>query len=123
LKQPGYDLAIEHLSSDPVGWSGGTKIGASLAEFNAAWLDLVDSRTIVILLSDGWDTGEPELLADELARLQQRAGRIVWLNPLLGDPSYRPLTRGVSAALPHVDVFAPLKDLASLRALEPHLRL
>jgi uncharacterized protein with von Willebrand factor type A (vWA) domain len=83
----------------------------------------VDKRTIVIILSDGWDTGEPEQLAAALAKLKERAGRLVWLNPLLGSSTYQPLTRGMQAALPFINVFAPAHDLASLRALEPHLVL
>src|SRR5919108_242433 len=98
-------------------WSGGTKIGESLAQLNRQWPQLVDRRTIVIVLSDGWDTGEPELLASELLSIKRRAGRVIWLNPLLGNPSYEPLTRGMAAALPLVDVFAPGHSLAALRDL------
>jgi uncharacterized protein with von Willebrand factor type A (vWA) domain len=104
-------------------WSGGTKIGESLAQFNREWPRLVDRRTIVILLSDGWDTGEPELLANELLRVKRLAGRVIWLNPLLGNPSYEPLTRGMAAALPLVDVFAPGHSLAALRDLANKLSL
>jgi uncharacterized protein with von Willebrand factor type A (vWA) domain len=105
------------------GWSGGTRIGASLAMFNDQWLRRIDKRTVVIILSDGWDTGEPETLAAALSLLKQRAGRLIWLNPLLGSTDYAPVTRGMQAALPFVNVFAPAHDLASLRALEPHLIL
>jgi uncharacterized protein with von Willebrand factor type A (vWA) domain len=104
-------------------WSGGTRIGESLAQFNRQWPGLVDRRTIVIILSDGWDTGDPELLAGELLRIKRRAGRVVWLNPLLGSPSYEPLTRGMAAALPLVDHFAAAHNLASLRALAGTLHL
>jgi len=104
-------------------WSGGTKIGESLAEFNRGWPALVDRRTIVIILSDGWDTGHPDVLAAELLRIKRRAGRVIWLNPLLGSASYQPLTRGMQAALPHVDVFAPVHNLESLEALVRHLAL
>jgi uncharacterized protein with von Willebrand factor type A (vWA) domain len=83
----------------------------------------IDRRTIVIILSDGWDTGEPEQLAEALFHIKQRAGRLIWLNPLLGSTDYRPLTRGMQAALPFIDVFASAHNLASLRALEPHLVL
>src|SRR5262249_56632859 len=98
-------------------WSGGTRIGESLAQFNREWSHLVDRRTIVIVLSDGWDTGEPELLAGELLRIKRRAGRVIWLNPLLGNPSYEPLTRGMAAALPLVDAFFASHNLASLPEL------
>jgi uncharacterized protein with von Willebrand factor type A (vWA) domain len=104
-------------------WSGGTRIGESLAEFNRRWTHLVDRRTIVIVLSDGWDTGDPEVLATELLRIKRRAGRVIWLNPLLGNPSYQPLTRGMAAALPLVDHFAAAHNLAALRELADRLRL
>ena len=122
LKNRSYELALESLA-ETRGWSGGTLIGPSLAVFNSDWPELVDKRTIVIILSDGWDTGEPEELSGALASLKRRAGLLVWLNPLLGNPAYEPLTRGMQAALPHIDVFAPLHNLQSLRALERHLVL
>ena len=123
LKNKTYQRALERLSSKVHGWSGGTRIGASLATFNAEWLQRIDRRTIVIILSDGWDTGEPEQLTEALFQLKQRAGRLIWLNPLLGSSTYQPITRGMQAALPFLNVFAPAHDLASLRALEPHLVL
>ncbi len=104
-------------------WSGGTRIGESIAQFNRDWSHLVDRRTIVIVLSDGWDTGEPDLLAGELLRIRRRAGRLIWLNPLLGNPSYEPLTRGMAAALPLVDDFAPAHNLAALRDLPRRLAI
>jgi len=76
---------------------------------------------VVVILSDGWDTGDPAELAAGLETLKSRCRRLVWLNPLLGSPGYEPLTRGMEAALPHVGVFASAHDLASLRALEKHL--
>ena len=123
LRNKTYEHALERLSAKVRGWSGGTRIGESLAAFNAEWLRRIDKRTVVIVLSDGWDTGEPERLARALSQLQRRAGRVIWLNPLLGSSAYEPLTRGMQAALPHIDVFAPAHDLASLRALEPQLVL
>jgi hypothetical protein len=104
-------------------WSGGTRIGESLAEFNARWSHLLDRRTIVIVLSDGWDCGEPDVLAIELLRIRRRAGRVIWLNPLLGNPAYQPLTRGMAAALPFLDHFAAAHNLESLRALAGSLTL
>jgi uncharacterized protein with von Willebrand factor type A (vWA) domain len=123
LKDESYAQALAHLSANVSGWSGGTLIGPSIAAFNAEWARLADRRTIVIILSDGWDTGEPEELASSLAALKRRAGKLIWLNPLLGSTTYQPLTRGMQAALPHIDVFAPAHDFASLRALERHLVL
>ena len=123
LKNKTYKRALDRLSANVRGWSGGTRIGASLARFNDQWLRRVDKRTIIIILSDGWDTGDPETLAASLAQLKRRAGRLIWLNPLLGNNDYEPVTRGMQAALPYINVFAPAHDLASLRALEPHLLL
>jgi uncharacterized protein with von Willebrand factor type A (vWA) domain len=122
LKARSYRQALRRLT-EVRDWSGGTRIGESLATFNREWPHLVDRRTIVIILSDGWDTGEPELLAAELMRIRRRAGRVLWLNPLLGNPSYEPLTRGMAAALPLVDDFAPAHNLTALRALATKLVL
>jgi uncharacterized protein with von Willebrand factor type A (vWA) domain len=122
LKGHSYQMALRRLA-DVRDFSGGTRIGESLQEFNRTWRTLVDRHTIVILLSDGWDTGEPEVLAHEMLTLKRRAGRVIWLNPLLGNPSYEPLTRGMAAALPLVDHFAAAHNLASLRDLAGHLTL
>ena len=123
LKNKTYHRALDRLSANVHGWSGGTRIGASLVAFNAQWLRRIDKRTVVIVLSDGWDTGEPEQLARALSKISERAGRLIWLNPLLGSAGYEPVTRGMQSALPFVNVFAPAHDLASLRALERHLIL
>jgi len=123
LKNRTYKRALDRLSANIRGWSGGTRIGASLAMFNDRWLRRIDKRTVIIILSDGWDTGEPEKLAATLSELKRRAGRLIWLNPLLGSASYEPVTQGMQAALPFISVFAPAHNLASLRALEPHLLL
>jgi uncharacterized protein with von Willebrand factor type A (vWA) domain len=122
LKGASYRQALARLT-EVRDFSGGTRIGESLQEFNARWGHLVDRRTIVLLLSDGWDTGEPELLANEMLAIKRKAGRLIWLNPLLGNPSYEPLTRGMAAALPLVDHFAAAHNLASLRDLAGHLNL
>jgi uncharacterized protein with von Willebrand factor type A (vWA) domain len=123
LRRQPYGAALRRLSTGVDDWSGGTRIGECLAAFASGWPRLVDRRTIVVVVSDGWDAGEPEVLASTLAALRERAGRIVWLNPLLGSPAYRPATRGMAAALPHLDVFAAVHNLASLRALARHLVL
>jgi uncharacterized protein with von Willebrand factor type A (vWA) domain len=75
----------------------------------------------VVILSDGWDTGDPAMLGAEMETLQLRSRKLIWLNPLLGSPDYEPLTQGMQAALPHVNVFAPAHNLVALRALERHL--
>ena len=116
-----YAAALRELSAGAHGFSGGTRIGECLSSFNAQWGRLVDARTVVVILSDGWDTGEPSLLSAEMEALKMRSRRLVWLNPLLGSPGYQPLALGMQAALPHLSVFAPAHDLESLRALERHL--
>jgi uncharacterized protein len=122
LKGASYRQALARLG-EVRDFSGGTRIGESLQEFNARWGNLVDRHTIVLMLSDGWDTGEPDVLTNELLAIKRKAGRLIWLNPLLGNPSYEPLTRGMAAALPLVDHFAAAHNLASLRDLAGHLNL
>lgn len=122
LRGRSYRQVLRRLA-DVRDWSGGTRIGESLAHFNREWGHRVDRRTIVIVLSDGWDTGEPEILAAELLRIKRRAARLIWLNPLLGNPTYEPLTRGMAAALPLLDDFAPAHNLAALRDLAQRLTL
>jgi uncharacterized protein len=114
--------ALRSLSQQPAGWSGGTHIGGSLREFNQAHRrKLHSSDTWFVILSDGWDTGEPGVLAAELGAVKRRVRRLIWLNPLLGLKDYQPITAGMKAALPHVDVFAPAHNLESLLELEKHL--
>jgi uncharacterized protein len=114
--------ALRKLSQRAAGWSGGTRIGESLRQFNQSYgTKLLSRDTIFIILSDGWDTGEPELLASQLRTTKRRVRKILWLNPLLGLKDYQPVTRGMAAALPYVDVFAPAHNLESLLALERYL--
>jgi uncharacterized protein with von Willebrand factor type A (vWA) domain len=113
--------ALQALSQQAAGWSGGTKIGESLRDFNFVHGKKLSRDTVFMVLSDGWDTGEPEVLAGELAVIKRRVRRLIWLNPLLGMEGYEPLTRGMSAALPYIDLFAPAHNLQSLLALETHL--
>ncbi len=114
--------AVDRLGLMAQGIGGGTRIGESLATFNR-WhaRRVINSRTAVMIVSDGYDTGEPERLAAEMRRLRQRCRRIIWLNPLIGWKGFRPEARGMQAALPHVDLFAPAHNLESLAALEPYL--
>ena len=121
LSRGRYRDALASLAALDSGWSGGTKIGESIEAVRTGWPRLFDRRTAVIILSDGWDTGDPEVLGSALRELGRRVGRIIWLNPLLGSPTYEPLTRGMQAALPHVDVFAPGHNLPSLEQLAEHL--
>jgi uncharacterized protein with von Willebrand factor type A (vWA) domain len=111
--------ALQRLSNRAAGWSGGTKIGESLRQFNRLHGGKLFSRdTVLIMLSDGWETGDPQLLADQIRAARRRIRKVVWLNPLLGLKDYQPLTRGMAAALPYIDVFAPAHNLESLLALE-----
>ena len=114
--------ALNGLSQRAQEWSGGTRIGGSLREFNRrAGRRVLSRNTFFIILSDGWDTGAPEVLAAELRSTRGRVQKLLWLNPLLGLRDYQPITRGMSAALPYVDVFAPAHNLESLLALEKYL--
>lgn len=113
---------LSRLAEAVPDWSGGTRIGESLDAFTSRHLaELVDSRTVVIVFSDGLERGDPELLGDAMRRIRARARRVIWLNPLLGDPRYEPTARGMAAALPFVDQLAPAHDLESLERLLPHL--
>ena len=115
--------ALESLAGHAAGWSGGTKIGESLHQLAQLRERRLFSRdTVFIVLSDGWETGDPAVLADELGGIKRRVRKLIWLNPLLGMADYQPITRGMSAALPHIDVFAPAHNLESLLELEGHLR-
>ena len=122
LRDPDPWRSQERLHLLAAGWGGGTRIGECLQDFNRRdGTRLVHSRTGVIIVSDGFDTGEPDMLVASLRTLRQRARRVVWLNPLLRLPDYRPESRGMSAALPHVDLFAPGADLASVERILPDL--
>ena len=122
LRSRSLPEALRRLSQRSAGWSGGTKIGESLHQFNRTYGKRVLNRdTVLMILSDGWETGDPNLLADEMRAARRRVFKILWLNPLLGLKDYQPLTRGMAAALPYVDVFAPAHNLESLLALERHL--
>ncbi|HEX4585872.1 MAG TPA: VWA domain-containing protein [Burkholderiaceae bacterium] len=109
----------EKLAWIAAGWGGGTRIGESLRVFNRDYARrLVDSRTLVFIVSDGYDTGQPELLGEQVRRLRQRARRVVWLNPLLGREDYAPTAGAMQAALPHLDLFASAHNLESLMKIE-----
>jgi uncharacterized protein len=122
LRDRDVTRAVDKLSLMAQGIGGGTRIGESLATFNR-WhaRRVINSRTAVMIVSDGYDTGEPEQLGEEMRRLARRCRRIIWLNPLIGWRDYSPQARGMQAALPYVDLFAPAHNLESLAALEPYL--
>jgi uncharacterized protein len=111
------DRALDRAAGAAEDWSGGTRIGEALASLNREHGRRVGRGAIVVVLSDGWDRGDPEELAAEMARLKRCAHRLVWLNPLKAHAGYEPLTRGMQAALPHVDHFLAGNSLASLAEL------
>jgi uncharacterized protein len=118
LRKRNVDAAIEQVVKSVDDWSGGTRIGESIKAFNYDWSRRVlRSGATVVMISDGWDRGDPKLLATEMARLQRSCRRLIWLNPLLGAPGYQPLTQGIRAALPYVDAFLPIHNLKSLEVL------
>jgi uncharacterized protein with von Willebrand factor type A (vWA) domain len=111
------DRALARAADRVSDWSGGTRIGAAVAELNRAHGRRIGRGAVIVVLSDGWDRGDPDELAAEMARLRRCAHRVVWLNPLAADPRYEPLTRGMRAALPHVDHLLPGNSIASLEAV------
>ena len=111
------DRALRRAAEAVDDWSGGTRIGEAIATLNRVHGRRIGRGSVVVVLSDGWDRGDPEQLSEEMARLRRCAHRVVWLNPLAADPRYEPLTRGMQAALPHVDHLIPGNSLASLEAL------
>jgi uncharacterized protein with von Willebrand factor type A (vWA) domain len=111
------DRALARAGHHVADWSGGTRIGAAIAQLNREHGRRIGRGAIVVVLSDGWDRGDPDELAEEMSRLSRCAHRVVWLNPLAADPRYEPLTRGMRAALPHVDHLLPGNSIASLEAL------
>jgi uncharacterized protein with von Willebrand factor type A (vWA) domain len=122
LATPDPMKLMEKMALISQGWSGGTRIGDSLAAFNDRHAaSATGSRTLAIIVSDGFDTGPADALAAELARLKRRVRRLVWLNPLLGRASYQPRAAAMAAALPHIDLFAPAHNLESLAVLEAEL--
>jgi len=121
LRSRSLHQSLAALSREAIGWSGGTRIGESLRELQLFHgCSLLSRDTLFVVLSDGWDTGEPQVLASELSAIRSRVKKVLWLNPLLGMEGYEPITRGMSAALPHIDVFAPAHNLESLLQLEQH---
>jgi uncharacterized protein with von Willebrand factor type A (vWA) domain len=113
---------LDRLAAGVPDWSGGTRIGESLAEFTRGYLEeTVNGGTVVVILSDGLDRGDTALLVDAMRAIRARARKVIWLNPLLGDPRYEPTARGMQAALPFIDHFCPAHNLESLERLLPLL--
>ncbi|HEV8395904.1 MAG TPA: VWA domain-containing protein [Vicinamibacterales bacterium] len=118
LRASRIDDAVRAVSKAVPDWSGGTRIGASLQEFHRRWGRRALARgPVALLVSDGWDRGEPAVLAAAVSRLQRSCHRLIWLNPLIGTQDYQPLTRGLVAALPHVDEFLPARSLRDIAQL------
>jgi uncharacterized protein len=112
-----HDRALERAASAVTDFSGGTRIGSALAELNRAHGRRIGRGAVVVILSDGWDRGDPAQLDAEMARLRRSAHRLVWLNPLAAHPDFEPLTRGMRAAVPHTDELLAGNSLASLQEL------
>jgi uncharacterized protein with von Willebrand factor type A (vWA) domain len=122
LKLKNIDRAVDEAGRDVVDWAGGTRIGQSLQTFNQQWSRRVLRRgAVVLIISDGWERGDVSQLKKEMAYLQRRCHRLIWLNPLLGKHDYRPLVEGMAAAMPYIDDFLPIHNLQSLQELAAHL--
>lgn len=116
------DQAVDNVAKAVPDWSGGTRIGSALKEFNFKWARrTLTWGSIVLIVSDGWDRGDPEVLGNEMRRLQRSCRRLIWLNPLAGREGYESLTRGMQAAEPYVDDLLPVHNLAALIDLAEHL--
>jgi hypothetical protein len=122
LARGSIDGAVTAVSRRVPDWSGGTRIGEALRTFHVRWArSVLSRRPVVLVVSDGWDRGDPLALRQQVARLQRSCHRLVWLSPLLGTADYQPLTRGLVAALPFVDDFLPARTLRNLEDLARHL--
>ncbi|MGQ0601989.1 MAG: vWA domain-containing protein [Anaerolineales bacterium] len=122
IKHKNVDQALREVGHTVNDWAGGTRIGEAVKRFNFEWGRRVLGRgAVVLIISDGWDRGDPLLLGKEMGRLHRSCHRLIWLNPLLGSPEYEPLTRGIQAAQPHIDDFLPVHNLASLEDLARRL--
>jgi uncharacterized protein with von Willebrand factor type A (vWA) domain len=118
LRTRNVDRALDEAAAAINDWAGGTRIGEAIKTFNYEWgRRVLGQGAVVLIISDGWDRGDIDLLAREMDRLQRSCHRLIWLNPLLGAADYEPLVRGIQAALPHVDDFLPVHNLASLEQL------
>lgn len=117
LRQRDYRSALDQLAEQVPGWSGGTRIGESLDAFSTRFARLLNRQTVVIILSDGWDTGDTGLLAAAMRRIHSKTAKVIWLNPLAGNPHFRPDVKGMQAAMPYIDIFASAHNVDSLRQL------
>lgn len=123
LDQHEFDVAFDLISERVPHWSGGTTIGHCLEHFNNEYsYGLLDSKTIVLILSDGWDTGNPEMMSNEMKAIYKKARKVVWLNPLAGNPNFAPEALGMQAALPYIDVLAAAHNMDSLKKVLQQLQ-
>ena len=122
LKQNDFHAAMRVLSAQNEGWSGGTRIGKSLHAFvKDHAIKYLDKKTIVIIMSDGWDTGDLDLLQQSMEIIHNRSKKVIWLNPLAGYADYKPHVAGMKTAMPFINVFAPVHNAESLRSLSKWL--
>lgn len=118
LREREFEKALGNLRDSVNNWSGGTNIGGSLTEFvENHGSRMLSSQTVVLILSDGWDTGEVEMLESSMRAIQRKAAKVIWLNPLAGNPAFEPTVKGMEAAMPFIDVFAPVHNVDSLRKI------
>lgn len=122
LRNKEYKLALEELAQSVPEWSGGTRIGASLQQFVTQYSRLLNNRTTVLILSDGWDTGDLDILGKSMRYIHSKSGSVIWLNPLAGNPNFKPEAGGMKKAMPYIDIFASGHNLDSLKALAKQLR-
>ncbi|MEL0584097.1 MAG: VWA domain-containing protein [Candidatus Thiodiazotropha sp. (ex. Lucinoma kazani)] len=118
LRRKGIEASLSSVAEKVQDWSGGTDIGGCIREFNDLFAaKLLRSRSVVIVLSDGWDRGDADVMREQMTRLKRRAYKLLWLNPLLGSQGYQPLCKGMATALPYLDFFLPAHSLGSLSQL------
>ncbi len=123
LKEANFEETLHKLSEEVPGWSGGTRIGESLQTFTEKFAgQYLDGRTIVLIMSDGWDTGNLDALRESMRVLHQKATKVIWLNPLAGNPNFEPTVEGMQTALPYIDVFASAHSVDSLREVVQFFR-
>ncbi len=123
LHHKSIDATLLEVGTSVKDWGGGTRTGDALHSFNYDWgRRVLGHGAVALIITDGWDRGDPELLRAEISRLQRNCYRLIWLNPLLGAPQYEPLTRGAQALLPYVDDFLPIRNLANLEMLVKELK-
>jgi len=116
IRHKSFEKVLSHIAREVPDWSGGTRIGFSFHQFTENHGQrLLNQRTVVVVLSDGWDLGAKDLLRREMAHISRKCHKVVWLNPLAGDPDYEPLCRGMNTALPYVDHFMAADSLQSLK--------